>query len=131
VIVVDASAVLEFLLQTALGTRIEARLYRDHDEFNAPHLLDVEVCQALRRLVRLGDVSVNRAQEALSDLVDLDIRRHAHIQFLDRAWDLRNNLTAYDAMYVALAEALDAPLVTCDAPLGAALGHQSQIEVIS
>ena len=130
-IVVDASAVLEFLLQTVLGTRIESRLFRDHGELHAPHLLDVEMCQALRRLVRLGDVSTERAQEALSDFVDLDIRRHAHTPLLDRVWDLRNNLTAYDAMYVALAEALDAPLVTCDARLSASPGHEARIDLLA
>ena len=130
-IVVDASALLEFLLQTPLGTRVEARLLQERDAFHAPHLLDVEVCQALRRLVRTGDVSADRAQEALQDLADLDIRRHSHTHLLGRAWALRDNVTAYDAMYVALAEAIDAPLITCDAPLGAALGHAPQIEVIS
>lgn len=129
-IVVDASALLEFLLQTSLGLRVEARLFRDGDEFHAPHLLDVEVCRTLRRLVRSGDVSAARAQEALSDFIDLDIRRHAHTTLLDRAWDLRNNLTAYDAMYVSLAEALDVSLVTCDAPLSTAPGHTARVDLI-
>lgn len=129
-IVVDASAMTEFLLQTALGSRVEARLFRDSDEFHAPHLLDAEVVQALRRLVRAGEVLRDRAREALDDLADLDIRRHSHVDFLSRAWELRDNLTAYDAMYVALAEATDAPLVTCDGPLAATPGHAAQIEVI-
>ena len=89
-----------------------------------------EVVQALRRLVRAGEVHTDRAEEALEDLSALDIRRHAHSDFLSRAWELRDNLTAYDAMYVALAEAIDAPLVTCDGPLGATPGHTVQIEVI-
>lgn len=129
-IVVDASAMTEFLLQTPLGSRVEARLFRDGDEFHAPHLLDVEVGQALRRLVRVGDVHAGRAEEALDDLMGFDIRRHAHKDFLGRAWELRDNLTAYDAMYVAVAEALDAPLVTCDGPLGATPQHGAVIEVI-
>lgn len=129
-IVVDASAITEFLLQTPLGTRVEARLFRDGDEFHAPHLLDVEVAQALRRMVRAGEVLAGRADEALGDLAAIDIRRHAHTDFLLRAWELRDNLTAYDAIYVALAEALDAPLVTCDGPLGATPGHAALIEVI-
>ena len=129
-IVVYASALLEFLLQTPLGMRVEARLLRDRDEFHAPHLADVEVTQGLRRLVRAGDVSPGRAAEALADLADFDLHRHPHLDLLSRAWKLRDNLTAYDAMYVALAEALDAPMVTCDAPLANAPGHRAHIEVI-
>jgi predicted nucleic acid-binding protein len=131
VIVVDASALLEFLLQTPLGSRVEARLFREDDEFHSPHLLDVEVTQALRRLVRAGEVSADRAAQAIEDLLDLDIHRHAHPDLLTRAWKLRENVTAYDAMYVALAEALDATVVTCDTPLGSAAGHRAHIEVIA
>jgi predicted nucleic acid-binding protein len=130
VIVIDASAMLEFLLQTPLGARAEARLFRGRDEFHAPHLLDVEVTQALRRLVRSGDVTSARAAEALADLADLDLHRHAHVDLLARAWQLRENVTAYDAMYIALAEALDATLITCDAPLAGTPGHRARIEVV-
>lgn len=129
-IVVDASAMLEFLLQTPLGSRVEARLFRDGDALHAPHLLDVEVVQGLRRLVRAGDVIADRAEEALADFTDVDLRRHAHRDLLGRAWTLRDNLTAYDAMYIALAEAIEAPLLTCDGPLGATPGHAVLIEVI-
>ncbi len=129
-IVVDASAMTEFLLQTSLGSQVETRLFRDADAIHAPHLLDVEVVQALRRLVRAGDVLPHRAEEALEDLIGLDVHRHSHIDLLGRAWELRDNLTAYDAMYVALAEAMDAWLVTCDGPLGATPGHAVQIEVV-
>jgi predicted nucleic acid-binding protein len=131
VIVVDASALLEFLLQTPLGTRVEARLFRDRDEFHAPHLTDVEVTQGLRRLVRSGEVSPARAAEAIADLADLDLHRHPHVDLLMRVWKLRENITAYDAMYVALAEALDAPLVTCDRPLASTAGHGATIEAIA
>jgi predicted nucleic acid-binding protein len=130
VIVVDASALLEFLLQTPLGTRVEARLLRDEDEFHSPHLVDVEVTQGLRRLVRAGELSPNRAADAIADLADLDLYRHSHFDLLARAWKLRENITAYDAMYVALAEALDAPIVTCDTPLAKAPGHRARIEAI-
>lgn len=130
-IVVDASALLEFLLQTPLGTRVEARLFRDRDEFHAPHLADVEVTQGLRRLVQAGEVSPARAAEAIADLADLDLHRHPHVDLLMRAWKLRENITAYDAMYVALAEALDAPLVTCDRPLASTAGHGATIEAIA
>jgi predicted nucleic acid-binding protein len=131
VIVVDASALLEFLLQTPLGTRVEARLFRDQEELHSPHLADVEVTQGLRRLVRTGEVSADRAADAIADLVDLDLQRHSHFDLLTRAWKLRENVTAYDAMYIVLAEALDAPMVTCDAPLGRAPGHRARIEVIA
>jgi predicted nucleic acid-binding protein len=130
VIVVDASALLEFLLQTPLGIRVEARLFRNQDAFHSPHLVDVEVTQGLRRLVRLGEVSHGRAAEALADLPDLDLHRHSHLDLLARAWKLRENLTAYDAMYVALAEALDAPIVTCDMAFAKAPGHRAHIEAI-
>ena len=129
-IVVDASAMTELLLQTRVGVDVEARLFRDGDEFHAPHLLDVEVVQALRRLVRAGEVLPGRAEEAVEDLVLFNVLRHPHVDLLGRAWELRDNLTAYDAMYVALAEALDAPLVTCDGPLGAAPGVAARVEVI-
>ena len=129
-IVVDASALLEFLLQTTLGAKVEARLFRDRDEFHAPHLADVEVTQGLRRLVRAGEVSPARAAAAIADLADLDVHRHPHLDLLTRAWKLRENVTAYDAMYVALAEALAAPLLTCDRPLARTAGHRATIEVV-
>ena len=129
-IVIDASALLEFLLQTPLGVRVEARLFRRGDEFHAPHLVDVEVAQGLRRLVRTGEVSSGRAADAIADLTELDLHRHAHLDLLGRAWKLRDNISAYDAMYVALAEAIDAPIVTCDGPLAKAPGHRARIEVI-
>jgi predicted nucleic acid-binding protein len=130
VIVVDASALLEFLLQTRLGTRVEARLFRDGADFHSPHLVDVEVTQGLGRLVRSGEVSPERAAEAIADLTDLDLHRHAHLDLLTRAWKLRENVTMYDAMYIALAEALDATVVTCDTPLAKAPGHRARIEAI-
>ena len=129
-IVVDASALLELLLQTSIGIRVEARLLRDNDELHAPHLVDVEVVQGLRRLVRMGELSSARADEAIADLVDLDLHRHPHVDLLRRAWKLRDNVSAYDAMYVVLAEAIEATIVTCDRPLAKAPGRGSRIEVI-
>lgn len=129
-IVVDASALLEFLLQTSIGVRVEARLFRNNDELHAPHLVDVEVVQGLRRLVRMGEVSSGRADEAIVDLIDLDLHRHPHVDLLGRAWKLRDNVSAYDAMYVALAEAIEATIVTCDRPLAQAPGRRIRIEVI-
>jgi predicted nucleic acid-binding protein len=130
VIVVDASALLEFLLQTSIGVRVEARMFRDADELHAPHLIDVEVVQGLRRLVRMGEVSSGRADEAIADLADLDLHRHPHVDLLSRAWKLRDNVSAYDAMYIALAEAIDATIVTCDGPLEKAPGRGTRIDVI-
>jgi len=126
-IVVDASAITELLLQTALGTRVERRIYRDDDDVHAPHLLDVEVLSALRRLVRAGEVIAERAGEAIEVLASLRIVRHGDV---DLAGRLRENFTVYDAVYLALAESLDATVVTCDGPLGAAPGHSARIEVI-
>ena len=121
---------LEFLLQTALGTRVEARLFRDRDELHAPHLVDVEVLQALRRLVRMGEVSPSRAEEVVADLSDLDLHRHAHLDLLARAWKLRDNVSAYDAVYIALAEAMEAAIVTCDGRIARAPGNRARIELI-
>jgi predicted nucleic acid-binding protein len=129
-IVVDASAVTELLLQTERGAAVEERIYRKDDDLHAPHLLDVEILSALRRLVRDGEISAGRAGEALEDLSVLRIVRHAHAELLDRAWHLRKSLTAYDAMYVALAESLDAVLLTCDGPLAATPGHGVRIDLI-
>ena len=130
-IVVDASAMTELLLQTSLGRRVEARVLGGAEELHAPHLLDVEVLQALRRVVLKKDISATRGREALEDLGALDVMRHAHGDLLDRAWALRANVSAYDAMYLALAEALDATVVTCDAPISGAPGHAARVEVIA
>ena len=130
-IVVDASALLELLLQTTLGAKVERRLFGGEAELHVPHLVDVEIAQALRRLVRMGEVSAARAAEALADLVDIDLHRHPHLDLLGRAWTLRENVTAYDAIYLALAEALAAPLLTCDGPLAAAPGHRARVELIA
>lgn len=130
-IVVDASALLEFLLQTPLGMRIEARLFPGEEELHVPHLVDVEISQALRRLVRTGELSAGRAAEAIEDLASIDLHRHPHLELLPRAWNLRENITSYDAMYVVLAEALDAPLITCDTPLARARGHRATVELIA
>ena len=129
-IVVDASAITELLLQTELGIRVERRVYRDDDGLHAPHLLDVEVLSALRRLVHAGEVLAERAEEAIEDLALLRIARHGHLDFATRVWELRQNFTAYDAVYLALAETLDATVVTCDRPFAAAPGHSARIEVI-
>lgn len=109
------------------GTVAE-RLFNSGDTLAAPHLIDAETAQALRRYVRAGEIGDRRGREALADLADLPIRRYPHMFLLPRVWDLRHNLTAYDAVYVALAELLDAPLVTRDRRLARAAGHAAEIE---
>lgn len=129
-IVPDASAVLEMLLRTPAASAVEARTLRADETLHAPHLLDVEVGQVLRRYARTGEVSDERAGQALADLADLPLVRYPHDLLLTRVWELRHNLTAYDAVYVALAELLGAPLVTRDARLAMAPGHQAQVELV-
>jgi predicted nucleic acid-binding protein len=128
-IVLDASAAVDWLLQTSAGQRIESRIYSSNETLHAPHLIDLEVIQVLRRLVQRKVLSARRADEAVDDLLDLRISRYVHFLFLPRIWRLRHNLSAYDAAYVALAENLGAALVTRDARLGAASGHGAVVEV--
>src|ERR1700693_1074453 len=127
-IVVDASAILEALLRTPAAIEVERRLFDSSQTLHAPHLLDVEVAQVVRRYAANGEIDVERGRMALVDLTDLPLHRYPHDFLLPRVWDLRNNLTAYDAMYVALAEALDAPLLTRDKRLAASPGHHAQVE---
>lgn len=129
-IVVDASAVLEVLLQTPAASAIEAVLFAPRQTLHAPHLLDVEIAQVVRRYTAAGEIDAARGRSALADLVDLPLQRYPHDFLLPRIWDLRNNLSAYDATYVALAEALGASLLTRDRRLAAAAGHRARIEVI-
>lgn len=129
-IVVDASAVLEMLLATADGERIARRLLAPGESLHAPHLLDLEVAQVLRRFVRSRELSAQRGAEALEDLLDLPVTRYPHEPLLHRVWELRDNVTAYDAAYLALAEALDAPLLTRDERIGSAPGHSVRVEIV-
>jgi predicted nucleic acid-binding protein len=122
VIVIDASASVHYLLDTAeTGTWVGERLAEDGD-LHTPHLLDVEVANVLRGLARGGLVPGARARKALEDLVHLNVTRYPHLPFLERIWSLRANLTAYDATYVALAGALGAPLLTTDTRIARAPG---------
>lgn len=129
-IVIDASALTELLLRTQLGAKVEVRALSPEVRLHAPHLLDVEIAQVLRRLVQLKQISAGRAREALEDHLELFIERAPQREMLERIWELRDSLTAYDAAYIALAEALDAPLVTCDAKLARAHGHQANVDLI-
>ncbi len=128
-IVLDASAAVDWLLQTPAGQRIEQRIYSRQDTLHTVHLLDVEFAQVLRRLVRGGALSPQRAAQALEDLAALRIARHAPVLLLQHIWRLRQNLSAYDAAYVALAESLQAPLITLDRRIAAAPGHTAAVEV--
>lgn len=126
----DASAVLELLLRTERGRLVERRIAPAGETLHAPHLLDIEVSQVLRRYLLRGAIDAVRAREALQDFLDLGVERYPHAALLPRIWDLRHDLTAYDAAYLALAEALDAPLLTSDARLAAAPGTPASVEVI-
>jgi predicted nucleic acid-binding protein len=129
-IVLDASAVIEWLSGSSTGLKISQRISRPHESLHAPHLLDVEVTQVLRRFVREKAITEDRAQEFLDDLADLPLHRYPHDFLLARVWDLRANLTAYDAVYVALAELLDAPLLSCDRKIASASGHHADVELM-
>ncbi len=126
----DASAVVEWLLDLPLAPEVTARLTRDDQSLHAPHLLSVEVAQVVRHYVAAGDMSAERGAQALTDLADLDVFHHPHEPLLPTMWRLRSNLSAYDAAYVALALALDAPLLTLDARIAAAPVHGAKVDVI-
>ena len=128
-IVLDASAAVDWFLQTPAGRKIEERLYSRNESLHAPHLIDLEVAQVLRRLVREGIVSARRGDEVMQDLGDSRISRYPHILLLARIWQLRDNLTAYDAAYVVLAEKLGATLITRDSRLAAASSHTAKIQL--
>jgi predicted nucleic acid-binding protein len=129
-IVVDASALLEVLLRTPAARAVERRLFEAGESLHAPHLIDLEAAQVLRRYAAAGQITAERGRAALDDLAALGVRRYPHDWLLIRVWQLRDNLTAYDAVYVALSEALDAPLLTRDRRLAAAAGHRAQVELV-
>ena len=120
----------EVLLRSRVGLDIENRILSPQETLYAPHLLDLEVAQVLRRYCAAGEINSERANDAIEDLMALQIIRYRHDIFLPRIWELRNNMTAYDAAYVALAETLPAPLITRDAHLASAPGHEARIELI-
>lgn len=128
-IVLDSSAAIDLLLGRRRHERISERIGRPGETLHAPQLIDLEVLSAIRRLERLGTVTTERAEEAVEDLADLAVERYPHRGLAERVWQLRHNVTVFDAAYVALAEALDAPIVTADAALARAPGHDVVIEV--
>lgn len=129
-IVLDASAAIDWMLQTPAGQRVDKRIFSQNESLHSPHLVDLEVAQVLRRLVREQAVSVYRADEAIRDLLDLRITRYPHSVLLPRIWQLRDNFSAYDAAYVVLAETLGATLLTRDTRLASAAGHHASVELI-
>ena len=128
-IVLDASAAIDWLLQTTPGRLIEKRIYSRKETLHAPHLLDLEVAQVLRRFVHEGIITEQRADVAIQDLLNVRVVRYPHFFLLPRVWQYRHNLSAYDAAYVALAERLASPLITRDAKLAAAVGNTVATEL--
>ena len=126
-LVLDTSAALHAVAHRPAHPALLARLRSD--ELVAPHVIDLELLEALRGLVRGRQVTLDQAADIRSDFDALSITRYAHGGLADRIWELRHNLTAYDASYVALAEILDCPVVTSDAKMAKASGHRADVEV--
>jgi predicted nucleic acid-binding protein len=129
-VVVDASALAEYLLRTDRGERMAPVVEAPHHDLHAPSLCDVELVAVLRRALRLGELGLERARAALRDHLDLPLVRHGHRRSLARALELRENFSAYDAVYVALAERLDAGLLTADRALARALGDHTDVPAL-
>jgi predicted nucleic acid-binding protein len=129
-IVADASVVLEVLLRTKRGLKMEARLLSSRETLHAPHVIDLEVCQVLRRYLLNKDLTADRAAAAIEDFQSFRIFRYPQRIFLDRIWELRSKMTAYDAAYVAVAETIGAPLLTTDRRLAATSNHLAKIEFL-
>ena len=130
-IVVDASALIELLTRSDRGRRVEARILKPSESIHAPALIDLEVAQVLRRYVLSGQVPEHWARMALDVAIAFPMTRYVHEPLMKRVWELRENVTAYDAAYVALAEALRAPLITCDSRLSRVSGLAASVDVIA
>lgn len=128
-IVLDASVVFDLVVGTPEARTIEASLFETRKTWHVPHVLDLEVAHALRRHVAIGSLTSDRAERALEDLQLLQLQRYPHDLLLPRIWQLRHNATAYDAAYLALAEALSATLYTRDARLASSPGHRAVIKL--
>jgi predicted nucleic acid-binding protein len=129
-LIVDASCLYEVLADAKRSDRVRARLASDRDQ-GAPHVVDVEVLSIVRRDRMLGRLDPTAARQAIEDLRDWPGERFGHGGLLERAWELRENVRAWDAVYVALAEALDATLLTLDARLGRAPGLACPVEILA
>ena len=128
--VLDASTVVEILLRSAVGRALWSRLASPWNSLYAPEFLDIEVLHVLRRMAAFDGLPPALARAALSNLLQFPLERFPHAPLLPRMWELRHNLSAYDAAYVALAEGLGAPLLTRDARISRAPGHQAKVEVV-
>lgn len=128
--VLDASALLELLLGRPAGEPVAALLSRRDPELAAPHLLDAEVAQVVRRYAARGDLSATVAVALVDDLLELPIVRYPHAPLLRRAFELRENATVYDALYLALAEGLDCPLLTADGALATVPACRAVVQVL-
>lgn len=129
-IVADASVIVDILLRTPGVETLDARLFDANESVHAPHLIDVEVAHVLRKYALRGELTEARGKSAMILLQKFPITRHAHEPLLNRIWKLRENFSAYDATYVALAEGLGATLLTRDAPLSSSAGHLARVELI-
>ncbi|MCB9667635.1 MAG: type II toxin-antitoxin system VapC family toxin [Myxococcales bacterium] len=129
-IVLDASIVIELLLRLPRADLVHRRLRTEISQLYVPHLMDVEVGQVLRRFMLRGEISASRARQALADLELLPISRCAHLPLLQRAFQFASNLTVYDAVYLALAESLEASLLTLDKALLSANAHHVHVELL-
>ena len=121
---------IDFLLRNTGAEQIAARIFAIRETLHAPHLLDLEVAQALRRHCSAGATTLDRAREALEDFQNLPVTRYRHNLLLHRIWELRHNATAYDAAYLALAEALGAEFLTRDAALATVGWHRAKVTLI-
>ncbi len=128
-IVLDASIVVELLINGASADSLRRDLAARSDSFLVPHLLDVEVASALRSLVAGRRIDSHRGEELLAELRALPADRYSHIPLLGRIWELRHNFTAYDATYIALAEATNAVLYTRDEKL--CHGHRARVTLFT
>jgi predicted nucleic acid-binding protein len=129
--VVDASVLTEYLGDAEGAEAARRRLIADRAGLWAPHLVDAEVGHALRRGVRRGEIGADAARDALDDLIAMPLRRVRHRQLIPRAWELRENVSFYDALYVSLAEILGEPLITFDSRLARADGIRAEVEVLA
>lgn len=127
-IVIDASVAIEILIRTPISTKVAAGVI--YEDVHAPHLIDLEVTSALQRMVKSRALDTATAETALLGLQEWPLVRHEHTALLNRIWELRESVSSYDACYVALAETLNAPLLTFDGRLSRSHGHQAHIEVL-
>jgi predicted nucleic acid-binding protein len=118
------------LLATAAAVSVERRLFADRQSLHAPHLLDLEVAQVVRRYLLADRLTTDRGSIALERLSGLPLTRYPHDVLLPRIWELRHKVTAYDAAYLALAETLRAPLLTRDRALASTAGHTARVQLV-